>query len=113
MNKPDSLIKRNSLNEIEVFRAALIVFSSCIIKRVAKIEELLDNLLYENDPKYALGVLRHCFGSLKMVYTMRGNSPSAESKEILKPPIWFRAQLLKAFREIYCQVLHQPCLTID
>ena len=48
-------------------------------KRVNKIEKLLDNLAYLDDPHCALGILRSSLGAPKMVLSLRCNTPSEES----------------------------------
>ena len=58
--------------------------SSCLLKRVTNLEELQDNLAYVDDPQCALGILRFCHGAPKMVYSLRCNSPSDESNQILR-----------------------------
>ena len=85
MTKIDSLIKRNCVDGIEILGAAIgsdAFVSSCLLKRVKKLEELLDNLAYVDDPQCALGILRFCLGAPKMV-SLRCNS-SDESNKILR-----------------------------
>ena len=53
-------------------------------KRVNKIEKLLDNLTYLDDPPCALGIFRSCLGAPKMVYSLRCTTPSDESSVILQ-----------------------------
>ena len=87
MTKYDSLIKRNCVDGIENLGAAIgsdVFVSSSLLKRVKKLEELLDNLAYVDDPQCALGILRFCHGAPKMVYSLLCNSPSEESNKILR-----------------------------
>ena len=87
MTKVDSLIKRYCVDGIEVLGAAIgsdAFVSSCLLKRVEKLEELLDNLAYVDDPQCALGLLRFCLGAPKMVYSLQCISPSEESNKILR-----------------------------
>ena len=87
MTKIDSLIKGNCVDGIEILGAAIgsdAFVSSCLLKRVKTLEELLENLAYGDDPQYALGILRFCLGAPKMVYSLRCNSPSDESNKILQ-----------------------------
>ena len=87
MTKIDSLIKRNCVDGIEILGAAIgsdDFVSSCLLKRVKNLEELLDNFAYVDDPQCALGILRFCLGAPKMVYSLRCNSPSDESSKILR-----------------------------
>ena len=54
MNKIDSLVIRNNIDGLEVLGAAMgsVVFvSSCLLKRLRNIEELLQLLAYMNDPQ--------------------------------------------------------------
>ena len=86
MTKIDNLIKRNCVDGIEILGAAIgseAFVSSCLLKRVKKLEELLDNLEYVDDPQCDLRILRFCLGAPKMVYSLRCNSPSDESNTIL------------------------------
>ena len=58
--------------------------ASCLEKRVKKIEKVIDNLGYIEDPQCALGILRSCLGAPKLVYSLRCNTPSAEINIILE-----------------------------
>ena len=85
MTKIDSLIKRNCVVGIETLGAAKgsdAFVSSCLLKSVKKLEELLDNLAYIDDPQCALDILPFCLGAPKMVYSLRSNSPSDELNKI-------------------------------
>ena len=87
MTKIDCLFKRNCVDGIEILRAAIgseSFVSSCLLKRVNKLEELLDNLAYVDDPQCALSILRSCLDAPKMLYSLRCNSPSDESNKILR-----------------------------
>ena len=87
MTKVDNLIKMNCVNEIESLGAAIgsdAFVSSCLLKRVKKLEALLHRLAYVDDPQCALGILCFCLGDPKMVYSLRCNSPSDEPNKILQ-----------------------------
>ena len=80
-----------------------------------KLEELLDNLAYVDDPQCALGILRFCLGAPKMVYSLRCNSPSDESNKILRK---FDSVLRATFEGILGVLLSdtswdQACLPIN
>ena len=86
-NAVDSRIKRNSQSGIEILGAAIgtpTFVASCLEKRVKKIEKVIDNLGCIEDPQCALGILRSCLGAPKLVYSLRCNTPSAESNIILE-----------------------------
>ena len=73
MTEVDSLIKRIYFDGIEILGAAIgadAFVSSCLLKRVKKLEELLDNLAYGDDPQCALGILRFCLGAPKKWSTL-------------------------------------------
>ena len=53
-------------------------------KRVNKIEKLLDNLAYLNKSQCAVGIPRSCHGAPKTVYSLRCNTPSADTSVILQ-----------------------------
>ena len=85
-NAVDSRIKRNCQSGIEILGAAIgtpTFVASCLEKRVKKLE-VLDNLGYIEDPQCTLGILRSCLGAPKLVYSLRCNTPSTESKIILE-----------------------------
>ena len=87
MTKVDSLIKRNCVDGIEDLGAALgsdAFISSCLLESVKKLEELLDNLAYVDDPQCAHCILRFRIGAPRMVYSLRCNSPSDESNQIFQ-----------------------------
>ena len=44
----------------------------------------MENLHHLNDPQCALGIFRYCFGTPKLVYSLRTNTPSNEMLEVLK-----------------------------
>ena len=54
--------------------------ASCLEKRIEKLENVLENLGYLEDPQCTLGILRSCLCASKMVYSLRCNTPSPESK---------------------------------
>ena len=107
MTKVDSLIKRNWVDGIEVLGAAIrfdAFVSSCLLKRVKKLDELLDNLACVDDSQCALGILRFCYSFFaKMVYSLRYNSPSDESIKSFGNLIRFSVQHLKVFLDFCCQ----------
>ena len=61
----------------------MLLFPLVFLKRVIKLEELLDNLAYVDDPQCALVILRFCLGAPKMVYSLRCNTPSDKSNKFL------------------------------
>ena len=78
--KVDSLIKRNYVVGIEFLGAAMgsdTFISSCLLERAEKLEDLLNNLAYTDDPQGALGIFRFCFGAPKMVYSLLCKSLNA------------------------------------
>ena len=82
LNTIDSRIKRNSREVLEILGAVVgstRFVASSIQKRVQKIEKLLENLEYINDPQCALGILRSCLDAPKIVYSLRCNRPSEEA----------------------------------
>ena len=86
-NAVDSRIKRNSQSGIEILVAAIgtpTFVAPCLEKRVKKLEKVLDNLGYIEDPQCTLGILRRCLGAPKLVYSLRCNTPSTESNIILE-----------------------------
>ena len=58
--------------------------ASCLKRRVRKILSMLDNLHHLHDPQCALGILRYCLGTPKLVFSLRTNTPSNELLEVLK-----------------------------
>ena len=60
------------------------LFPSGLLKRVKKLEELLNHLAYVDDLQCVLVVLSFFVGAPKMVYTLRCNNPSEESNRILR-----------------------------
>ena len=87
LNAIDTRVKRNSKEGLEILGAAIgnhSFVAASLRKRVNKIEKLLENLAYLDDPYCALGILRSCLGAPKMVYSLRCNTPSEESSVILQ-----------------------------
>ena len=83
----DQAVKRNLGNGFDVLGAAVVskdFVASCLKRRVQKILSMLDNLHHLNDPQCALGILRYCLGTPKLVYSLRTNTPSNEMLEVLK-----------------------------
>ena len=58
--------------------------SSCLQKRVQKVVSLLENLSYLDDPQCALGILRYCLGTPKLVFSPRTNTPTRHLIDVLK-----------------------------
>ena len=86
-NAVDSKIKRNSQSGIEILGAAIgkpTFVASCLEKRVEKLEKVLDNPGYIEDPQCALAILRSCLGAPKLVYSLRCSTPSTESNIALE-----------------------------
>ena len=78
---------KNSKEGLEILGAAISnpsFVAASLRKRVNKIEKLLDNLAYLDDPHCALRILRSCLGAPKMVNSLRCNTPSEESSVILQ-----------------------------
>ena len=87
LNAIDNRVKRNSKEGLEILGVAMgnpTFVAESLRKRVNKIEKLLDNLAYLDDPHCALGILRSCLGAPNMVYSLRCNTPSDESSVILR-----------------------------
>ena len=83
----DQAVKRNLENGFEILGAAVDskeFVASCLKRRVRKILSMLDNLHHLNDPQCALGILRYCLGTPKLVYFLRTNTPSNEMLEVMK-----------------------------
>ena len=87
LNAIDNRVKRNSKEGLEILGAAIgnhSFVAAALRKGVNKIEQLLDNLAYVDDPQCALGILRSCLCAPKMVYSLQCNTPSDESSVILQ-----------------------------
>ena len=83
----DREVTRNMGNGFEVLGAAVgspEFVSSCLQKRVQKVVSLLENLSYLDDPQCALGILRYCLGTPKLVYSLRTNTPTRHLIDVLK-----------------------------
>ena len=83
----DQAVKRNLGNGFEILGAAVgskEFVASCLMGRVRKILSMLDNLHHLNEPQCALGILRYCLGTPKLVYSLRTNTPSNEMLRVLK-----------------------------
>ena len=117
MNTIGSRIKRNNRERLKILGAAVgspRFVGSSIQKRVQKIEKLLQNLEYINDPQCALGILRSCMGATKTVYSLRCNTPSEEAVNIFEE---FDSLQRTTFDNITGTLLsnesrHQACLPI-
>ena len=82
LNALDNRVKRKSKEGLGILGAAIgnpSFVAASLRKRVNKIEKLVDNLAYLDDPPCALGILRSCPGAPKMVYSLRCNTPSDQS----------------------------------
>ena len=67
-------MKRSDVSGLEVFGIVLGTPEFVCMKfneRIEKIGVLLEKWDYLDDPQCALGILRHCIGSPKMVYSLR------------------------------------------
>ena len=87
MNGVVNRVERNSKEGLEILGSAsgnLSTVAKSLRKRVNKIEKLLDNLAYLDDPQSALGFLRSSLGAPKMVYSLRCNTASDESSVFLR-----------------------------
>ena len=83
----DREVTRNTGNGFEVLGVAVgspEFVSSCLRKRVQKVVSLLENLSYLDDPHCALGILRYCLGTPKLVYSLRTNTPTRDLIDVLK-----------------------------
>ena len=83
----DREVTRNMGNGFEVLGAAVgspEFVSSCLQKRVQKVVSLLENLSYLDDPQCALGILRYCLGTPKLVCSLRTNTPTRHLIDLLK-----------------------------
>ena len=61
----NNTVKRKSKEGFEILGAAIVnpsFVAASLRKNVSKIEKLLDNLAYLDDPHFALGILRSYFG---------------------------------------------------
>ena len=87
MNATDNRVKRNSKEGLEILGTANgnpSFVSASLKKGVNKIEKLLDNMAYLDDPHCALGTLSSCLGAPKVVYSQGCNIPSDESPVVLQ-----------------------------
>ena len=85
LDRLDIRIKRNNFSGLEVLGAALGTPEFVCMKlneRIGKIGVLFEKLEYLDDPQCALGILRHCIGSPKMVYSLRCQTPEVRSPVI-------------------------------
>ena len=83
----DREVTRNTGNGFEVLGAAVRspeFVSSCLQKCVQKVVSLSENLSYLDDPQCALGILRCCPGTPKLVYSLRTNTPTRDLIDGLK-----------------------------
>ena len=82
-------VTRNTGNGFEVLGATVgspefVSFS--LQKRVRNVLSLLENLCYLDDPQCALGILRYCLGTPKLVYSLRTNTPTRDLIDVFKSP---------------------------
>ena len=97
----DIRIKRNDISGLEVLGVALRTPEFVCMKlneKIGKIGVLFDKL----DPQCALGILRHCIGSPKIVYSLRCQAPPSPVIKSLKE---FDAQQRKKLENILGTVL--------
>ena len=83
----DREVTRNMGNGFEVLGAAIgspELVPSCLQKRVQKVVALLENLSYLDAPQCALGILRYCLGTPKLLYSLRTNTPTRRMIDVLK-----------------------------
>ena len=87
LHRLDIRIKRNDISGLEVLGAALGTPEFVCMKlneRIGKIGVLFEKLDYLDDPQCTLGILRHCIGSPKMVYSLRCQTPTSPVIKSLK-----------------------------
>ena len=87
LDRLDIRIKRNDISGLEVLGAALGTPEFVCMKlkaKIGKIGVLFEKLNYLDDPQCALGILRHCIGSHKMVYSLRCQTPTSPVIKSLK-----------------------------
>ena len=73
-------VKLNEIPGLEVLGAALGTpefLCMKLNKRIGKIRVLFEKLVHLDDPPCALGILRHCIGAPKMVYSLRCQTPTS------------------------------------
>ena len=105
LDRLDIRIKRNYISGLEVLGAALGTPEFVCMKlneRIGKIGVLSEKLDYLDDPQCALGILRHCIGSRKMVYSLRCQTPKSPVIKSLKE---FDAQQREKLENILGTVL--------
>ena len=85
LDRVDIRKKRNDISGLEDLGAALGKPEFMKLnERIGKIRVLFEMLDYLDDPQCALGILRHCFGSPKMVYSLRCQTPTCPVVKSLK-----------------------------
>ena len=86
-NVIDSGINRHSQSDIKILSAAIgtpTFVASCLKKRVRELEKALENLGYLEDLQCAFEILSSCLGAPKLVYSLKCNTLSPESNNILE-----------------------------
>ena len=103
--------KRNYIWGLEVLGAALgspEFFCMKLNDRIGKIRILFEKLDYLDDPQCALGILRHCIGGPKMVYSLRCQTPKSP---VIKSLIEFNAQQREELENILGTILPEEFWT--
>ena len=80
LDRLDIRIERNDISGLGVLGAALATPELVCMKlneRIGKIGVFSEKLDFLDDPQCALGILRHCIRSPKMVYSLRCQSPTS------------------------------------
>ena len=111
LDRLDTRIKRNDISGLEVLGAALGTPEFVCMKlneRIGKIGVLFEKLDYLDDPQCALGILRHCIGSPKMVYSLRCQTPT---RPVIKSLKEFDAQQREKLENILGTVLPEESWT--
>ena len=83
----DQEVIKNTGKGFEVLGAAVgkpEFVSSYLQKCFQKVVSVLENLSYLDDPQCALGILRYCLGTPKLVYSLRTNKPTRDLVDDLK-----------------------------
>ena len=111
LDRLDIRIKRNDISGLEFIGAALGTPEFVCMKineRIVKIGVLFKKLDYLDDRQCALGILRHCIGSPKMVYSLRCQTPTSPAFKSLKE---FDAQQREKLENILETVLPEESWT--
>ena len=73
-------------------------------ERIGKIRVIFEKLNYLDDPQCALGILHHCIGVPKMVYSLRCQTPTSP---VIKSLNEFDAQQREKLENILGAVLRE------